>query len=86
MGKKSKFELSVIDRIRQLRIQRNLSQDDLAAFLNTSRGFIGQVESPNSPSKYNLNHINKLAQELDCSPKDFFPDRFVAETNRSRRK
>jgi len=43
-------------------------------FLETTRGFIGQVESPNHSSKYNFNHINKLAVELNCSPKDFLPD------------
>lgn len=44
MAKKTKFEIAVIDRVKQIRIEKNFSQDDIAAFLNTSRGFIGQVE------------------------------------------
>ena len=86
MAKKTKFETAVIDKIKQMRIERNLSQDDLAVFLDTTRGFIGQIESPNSASKYNFNHINKLAQAMNCSPKDFFPDRHVSETSRAKRK
>lgn len=70
---KTKIEQYVIDRIKEIRTQKGFSQDDIAAFLDTTRGFIGQVESPNHPSKYNLNHINRLAIELKCSPKDFLP-------------
>lgn len=51
-----------------------MSQEDLAFLLDTTRGFVGQVESPNNPTKYNLNHLNKLAFELGCSPKDFLPN------------
>jgi transcriptional regulator with XRE-family HTH domain len=79
MASKTKFEMAVVDKVRQMRIKKKFSQDDLAAFLNTSRGFIGQVESPNFPSKYNLNHLNKLAEEIGCSPKDFIPDKYVEE-------
>jgi transcriptional regulator with XRE-family HTH domain len=72
---KTKIEQYVIDKIKEVRTQKGFSQDDIAMFLDTTRGFIGQIESPNHSSKYNLNHINKLAIELDCSPKDFFPDK-----------
>lgn len=74
MGKKSKFDIAVVDHIREIRIRHGYSQDDFAAFLETTRGFIGQVESPNSSSKYNLNHINRLAFELRWSPKDLMPN------------
>jgi transcriptional regulator with XRE-family HTH domain len=76
MSKKVKtdFELYVIDKVRERRIVLKLSQDDLALFLDTDRSFIGQVESPSNPAKYNLNHLNILAKELNCSPKDFLPE------------
>jgi transcriptional regulator with XRE-family HTH domain len=76
MSKKAKtdFELYVIDKVRERRIGLKLSQDDLALFLDTDRSFIGQVESPSNPAKYNLNHLNILAKELNCSPKDFLPE------------
>lgn len=76
MTKKAKtdFELYVIDRVRERRLALKLSQEALAEFLDTDRSFIGQVESPNNPAKYNLNHLNILARELNCSPKDFLPE------------
>lgn len=71
---KSEIELFVISKARALREQANLSQSELAFKLDVSNGFIGQVESLNSPSKYNLDHIDKLAVIFNCSPKDFLPD------------
>lgn len=76
---KTKIEQFVIDKVKEIRIQKGFSQDDIALFLDTSRGFIGQVESPNHSSKYNLNHINKLAIKLNCSPKDFLPENSFPE-------
>jgi len=76
---KTKIEQYVIDKIKEVRTKKGFSQDDVAAFLDTTRGFIGQVESPNHPSKYNLNHINKLALEMGCSPKDFLPSNPIQE-------
>ncbi|MGM9476499.1 helix-turn-helix domain-containing protein [Pedobacter sp. GSP4] len=71
---KSEIELFVISKAKALREQANLSQSELAFRLDVSNGFIGQVESPNSPSKYNLDHIDKLAVIFNCSPKDFLPE------------
>ena len=71
---KSEIELFVISKAKALREQANYSQSELAFKLDVSNGFIGQVESLNSPSKYNLNHIDKLAVLFNCSPKDFLPD------------
>ncbi|RBQ05844.1 helix-turn-helix domain-containing protein [Pedobacter miscanthi] len=71
---KSEIELFVISKAKALREQANLSQSELAFKLDVSNGFIGQVESPNSPSKYNLDHIDKLAVIFSCSPKDFLPE------------
>ena len=63
----------VIDKARALREEANISQSELAFKLGVSNGFIGQVESVRSQSKYNLDHINKLATIFHCSPKDFLP-------------
>jgi len=71
---KSEVELFVINKARALRELSNMSQSVLANELGVSDGFIGQVESTNSPSKYNLDHIDKLAVIFKCSPKDFLPD------------
>lgn len=71
---KSEVELFVISKARALREEANLSQSELAFRLGVSNGFIGQVESMKSQSKYNLDHINRLAEIFNCSPKDFLPD------------
>jgi len=71
---KSDIESFVIKKVKEKRELLKLSQSELAFKLDVSNGFIGQVESPKYPTKYNLNHLNKLAVILGCSPKDFMPD------------
>ncbi|WP_300099027.1 helix-turn-helix transcriptional regulator [uncultured Alistipes sp.] len=58
-----------------MRIAKDVTQADLAFEIGVSDGFISQVESPKSPSKYNLNHLNKIARYLNCSPRDFLPEK-----------
>ncbi|MBS1533275.1 MAG: helix-turn-helix transcriptional regulator [Bacteroidetes bacterium] len=76
---KTKFELAVVNHVIQARKAKGLSQNDIAKILKLSRGFIGQVESPNSPSVYSLNHLNKLAYELQCSIRDFIPSSSIGD-------
>ena len=71
---KTDIEAYVINKVKEKREQSNLSQSELAVRLNVSNGFIGQAESSNSPTKYNLNHLNSLAIIFKCSIKDFIPD------------
>lgn len=63
----------IIDRVREIRIQQGVSQSMLAYGIGVSPGFVGQVESPKFPTKYNLNHINEIAKFLNCSLSDLFP-------------
>lgn len=67
------IEQYVIDVVRRMRIEKKISQKELSYALNLSIGFIGNVESSKFRAKYNLSHINKLAEILECSPKDFLP-------------
>lgn len=75
MKPKSEFDLYVSSAVRQKRIAQNITQVGLAIGIGVSDGFISQVESPKSPSKYNLNHLNKIAKFLGCSPRDFLPEK-----------
>lgn len=78
MGKqnlKNKIDWYIINRIREMRIDEKLSQDDLAIHLNLSKGYIGHIESPNFIAKYNTYHLNELAKLFKCSPKDFWPEK-----------
>ena len=72
---KSDIEAYVIKKVKEKRESLNITQSELALELDVSDGFIGQVESSKSPSKYNLNHLNKLAIIFKCSVKDFMPDK-----------
>lgn len=75
MQAKTGIELYIINKVREMRTDKGISQADLANKLDVSFGFIGQVESPKNAAKYNLNHLNALAKILDCSPKDFLPEK-----------
>ncbi len=70
----SSVEQYVIDKVREKRIEKGWSQKDLAFEIDLSISFIGDVESPKTRAKYNLNHINTLARVFECSPKDFLPE------------
>lgn len=70
---KAPIELYVIEKVREIRMQQNISQSMLAYGIGVTSGFIGQVESPKYPAKYNLNHLNELAKYLNCSLFDFLP-------------
>ncbi|MEP7375880.1 MAG: helix-turn-helix transcriptional regulator [Chitinophagaceae bacterium] len=61
--------------MKEKRIEKNLSQADLAYELDMSVGFIGKVESSKYPTHYNIKHLNDLARILKCSPQDFLPRR-----------
>jgi transcriptional regulator with XRE-family HTH domain len=69
----TEIEQYVIDRVKEMRKERSISQKELANLLDLSIGFIGDIESPKSRAKFNLNHINELAKVFDCSPQDFLP-------------
>ena len=70
---KSKIDLFVIIRIKERRMQKNTSQRGLAAILNCSPSFIGQVESEKFDVKYSVHQVFLIAQFFECSPAEFFP-------------
>ena len=67
------IEQFVIEKVRQLRNQKNVSQADLAFAIGVSVGFIGKVESLKYNTKYNLNHLNNIAKALEISPQELLP-------------
>ncbi len=72
---KSEIELYVVNRVRAKRREKGVSQSLLSFGIGVSKGFVGQVESPSNPSKYNINHLYDIATFLECSMQDFFPSR-----------
>lgn len=69
----SQIEQFVIDRVKQMRIERGISQAELANKLDVANSFIGQAESSKYRTKYNLNHLSKLVKIFNCGYSDFFP-------------
>lgn len=72
---KSKIDWFIASRVREMRIEKRLTQTDIAVHLKLSVGFIGHIESPSFIAKYNTAHLNELAKLFKCSLKDFFPDK-----------
>ena len=70
----SEIDQYVIDKARELRVKKGMSQLDLSISMGLAEGTIAKIENPTQAAKYNLRHINLLAHALACSPKDFFPD------------
>jgi len=71
----SAIEQHVIDFVIELRNKHNLKQEDIATIIGVKRSFITNVESVKNRAKYNLNHIDKLADHFGLSPKDFLPEK-----------
>lgn len=72
---KSKIELFVSKRVKEIREQKKMSQQYLADCINISRSFISSAENPNDPTTFNLDHLNEIAKILNCAPSDFLPDK-----------
>ena len=77
MANVTEIEQFVIDKVREIRQLRKWGQEKLSLEMGLSPKFIGNVESPKTPHKYNINHLNKLAEILLCSIRDFFPETFL---------
>lgn len=80
------IEQYVIDFVLKLRTEKSLSQDDIASILEVSRGFVSNVESPKNRAKYNLYHIDILADYFSLSPKDFIPQKPMSEKYSSKKR
>lgn len=59
---KTKVDLYVIAKVKEKRLEKNLSQAYIAYELDMSVGFIGKVESTKYPTHYNVKHLNDLVR------------------------
>lgn len=71
----TRIEQFVIDKVKDKRIQMKISGESLSKSIGLNEKFVAKVENPSYPDKYNLNHLNKIAEVLGCSIKDFLPDK-----------
>lgn len=79
MSQKSKFELEIVSNIVAERMSRKKPQSYIAMILDVTDGYIGQVESPKSPSMLSHDQINEIAKDFGCSPQIFYPDKPVEQ-------
>jgi transcriptional regulator with XRE-family HTH domain len=73
----SAIEQHVIDYVIDLREKHDLTQDDLANIMHLSRSFVKNALSPNHRAKFNLRHINALADYFNISPREFIPEKAI---------
>ena len=59
---KTDFQNEVVNRIRQLRIENEVSQIGLANIIEVSNGQIGNIESPRFQHKYTLKQLYLIAK------------------------
>jgi transcriptional regulator with XRE-family HTH domain len=71
----TKIEKYLIKKVKEKRKALGMSQLALAHELDVSEGFIGQVESPNFMTHYNLNHLNAIAKIFKCDIYDLLPQK-----------
>ncbi len=69
------IERFVIKKVRELREKKEFTQVSLSLALGKSTTFISDIEAPSKKAKYNIKHLNDIAKILECSPKDFWPDK-----------
>ncbi|MBO9620823.1 MAG: helix-turn-helix transcriptional regulator [Niabella sp.] len=67
------IEQYVVDFVISLREKKNKSQEDIADIIGVSRSYVKDIENPHRPAKYNLKHINALADYFTMSPGAFLP-------------
>lgn len=85
---KTEYQILVINRVKQLRVTRNVSQQQLASILDATNGTIGNIESLKYANKYTFSQLNTLAhffqvpidtffrsESEDSLPVDVFADR-----------
>ncbi|MFD1165237.1 helix-turn-helix transcriptional regulator [Sphingobacterium daejeonense] len=73
----SGIEQYVINKVKEIRVSKGISQAKLAHMVELSVGFVGNVENPTHIAKWNLNHLNRISLVLDVPFKDFFPEKGI---------
>ena len=74
---KSAIELYIVQKVKEQRKKRKMSQRYLADCLNVSQSFIRNIENENDDTAYNIDHLNEIAKIFDCSIRDFFLEKYL---------
>ena len=71
----AEIEKYIISKIKEMRETKGFTQEQLSLAIGKNIGFISQIEAPSKKAKYNIIHLNLIATVLNCSPKDFWPEK-----------
>lgn len=72
------YQDRVIQTIKKIRLEKNISQAKLSELLGISRGQIGNIENPNYTHKYTLKQIVTICKHLDYPiEKIFIPEKKI---------
>lgn len=69
----AEIDLYIINKVRELRVARKISQLKLSIALGLAEGAVSKIENPKQRAKYNIRHLNLLAKALKCNPADLVP-------------
>ena len=73
------YQDKVVQTIKKIRLQKNISQAKLSEILGISRGQIGNIENPNYTHKYTLKQIVTICKFIDYPiEKIFIPEMTIA--------
>lgn len=74
----SELDLYLINKVREMRDDKDLSQNELSVLMHLADGAVGKIENPKERAKYNIRHINLLAKAFNCSPREFLPEKALS--------
>lgn len=66
------YQDKIIQTIKRIRVDREISQSKLSELLGISRGQVGNIENPNYPHKYTLKQIVTVCEKLDVPIEQIF--------------
>ncbi|QCR22352.1 helix-turn-helix domain-containing protein [Pontibacter sp. SGAir0037] len=74
-------DLYIINRVRALRNEADISQKKLSKLISPSEdtSMIGKIESDTTSHKYTDHHLNIIANILNCSIHDFYPEHVLSD-------
>lgn len=69
---------TIVENVKEARIERNISQLKLANILNfSSPNYIAKIETRKHGVSYNLSHLFKIAEAFDMEVVDFLPSQNI---------
>jgi transcriptional regulator with XRE-family HTH domain len=71
----SSLDWYIINQVKKLRGDKEMSQDALSVAMGFSEKFVGNVENPSSIKKYNIKHLNLIAKTLNCTLRELLPEK-----------